>query len=86
MECQHLLNWTTETPTEPGWYWVGMRSDEGFYAMIAEVWEENGLLVAQIKGGKILGVGCHFFELWAGPIPHPEGEPITGLSALDTIH
>lgn len=86
MECDHHLRWTSDKPTEAGWYWVGMMTDEAFAAMIAEVWEENGFFVAQIKDGNILGVGNPIFKLWAGPIPHPDGQPITGLAPLDTVH
>jgi hypothetical protein len=68
------LQWTDEQPIIAGWYWVGIMTDEGPVSFVAEVWEQDGVMVAQIKGGNVLGVDHEFFHYWAGPIPRPEGE------------
>lgn len=65
------MTWTTEKPTEPGWYW--MKADSG---------TDSGPIVRQI----VTIIGDHLYynhpqhgainipneRQWAGPIPMPE--------------
>jgi hypothetical protein len=72
--------WTSEKPTEPGWYlispgmpfWEGMtltrvamgRGSEHWGGKLAASGEGWVELVSEIKG-----------RLWAGPIPQPQEQP-----------
>ena len=52
------MKWTTEPPTEPGWYWI----KEGALTPYIE-WVDLKNLKYYIDGSR-----------FAGPIPEPEGE------------
>lgn len=65
------LTWTTEAPTEPGWYWArfrikdaGLSEPEALY-----VQRHNGELMTCVDDDG--GLKLRFHELWAGPIAPP---------------
>ena len=80
------IKWSTHKPTEPGWYWIGIATDEGIAKLIAHVWEENGTLFTQFLDGKILSIDEALFHFWAGPIPTPEGELLVDLPKRGRPH
>lgn len=67
-------DWTTEPPTEPGWYWATPRMVEG--------WEDISPQIAEVYKNlsdrlKVLFDGNDDFDLadfthWLGPLPLPE--------------
>lgn len=60
------LTWTTEKPTQPGWYWA----INGSYAEIVSV-SPAGWVV-------MMGVGsvpADYFQKYCGPLPLPPAEP-----------
>lgn len=73
------MKWTSEPPTEPGWYWnswgiptpdpdmllVERRADGRLHA--SDIWDTS-------SDGLEWGLLVSFGSYWAGPIPHPEGE------------
>jgi len=73
-EVEDMLRWTSEPPTEPGWYWL----EYHLYSSLVEViirpghnyliWDyvkpfspRNSISVAEMGKAK-----------WAGPIPRPQ--------------
>ena len=63
-----LLHWTTETPTEPGWYWC--RSN---------VQPKDAAIVLVRDGAfeldeELIEAASLRFQ-WAGPIPEPQEQP-----------
>lgn len=63
------LEWTTEPPTVPGWYW--WRWHKGAEAIPLEVRE--GLIVEYPR--RTLRAVADIGGQWAGPIPMPKDEP-----------
>ena len=71
---RHLC-WTTETPTEPGWYWNRVAGKETLPVRL--YYDSNGTLCYQVAG---LPYECWLAEAladepgceWAGPIPEPQ--------------
>ncbi len=70
------LRWTTDIPTEPGWYW--MRSSK-LRPEVCHVYESQfgrGLSVARVYHDEIETLSefvlCRRNVEWAGPIPMPE--------------
>lgn len=67
-----LLRWTTDQPTEPGWYWwqpTYSKPEVVFIQQISDTWP----LTCDRAGydtSAMPRVGR-----WAGPIPPPEGTP-----------
>jgi hypothetical protein len=59
-EIQEALVWTTDTPTEPGWYWVK--------------WSGGGTTIRHLNVFEIKREG-HTMSHFAGPIPEPQEEP-----------
>ena len=60
-----MMRWTTDTPTEPGWYWV----DDRRYpiGVICLRMRSTGELFWRGETIAVLGE-CR----WSGPIPEPE--------------
>jgi hypothetical protein len=59
------LVWTTDPPTEPGWYWVRNTSDttmSPYYFDSEEFWNGNDTYEPR------------WFTHFAGPIPEPQEE------------
>jgi hypothetical protein len=68
-EIQEALVWTTEPPTEPGWYWVRWKNG------LCDV--ELGRLTDVPIGAMLLEhqmLGFANFSHFAGPIPEPQEE------------
>ena len=62
-----VLQWTTEPPTTPGWYWL----DHWHKPAVVEVWELHaGELVFSEDDECATPVSIG--KAWAGPIPEPE--------------
>ena len=74
------MKWTTDTPTEPGWYWY--RGPEKRHHLVAEVIEvmasphpESGLMLVVYVGNSSKPIPIQEFSSqcqWAGPIAEPE--------------
>ena len=56
----HALEWTTEPPKVPGWYWCRHKSYPE-YAVVRKVWPEVWAEFGVPDG----------YDQWAGPIPEP---------------
>lgn len=70
------MNWTTEFPTEEGWYWL-LRDNEG--TIILETYRDKGELCCwniNNEGYETQTLReyqkTHLVTYWAGPIPEPE--------------
>lgn len=63
-----MLKWTSNLPTEPGWYWIMSYNKK---PSMVEVRVIDGRLM--LTSG-VINVTLNIFEgcLWAGPIPEPE--------------
>ncbi len=59
------MKWTTEKPTEPGWYWIKGYDDS-----------EPRIIFAENRGKFFDGKYWHnpYKAKWAGPISVPEDE------------
>lgn len=70
------LRWTSEPPTEPGWYWWRWKSFDGWmkeFGCILKVCEDtDGVLTWCPPEGMWVAVGKECFGEFAGPIPQPE--------------
>lgn len=64
------MDWTTEPPTEPGYYWCRTRWR---YATVVEVAEENGHLVVYEMGRDDTPAPPDWTEYlaWSGPLTAP---------------
>lgn len=65
------MDWTTEKPTEPGYYWAMLPTNKwGEVVRVFNDWSGKYLLVRSSNGTEPL----HRYGeiLWAGPIPMPE--------------
>lgn len=71
------MKWTTETPTEPGWYFVSWKPEWCFADEIVRVrYKRNhcmdtGILVVCPTGTEAQYC-LDIAQRWAGPIPEPE--------------
>ena len=59
------MEWTSEPPTEPGWYWC-RRTDNGIKGIL-----ELGLFPVRRDGSGDKPVTEEKNRQWAGPIPEP---------------
>ena len=66
------MKWTTETPTEPGWYWV--RSPRSPMGIVLVVPFGSGLAVDSPMFVPEYVCDCDDGTEWAGPIPAPKEE------------
>lgn len=69
------LQWTTEPPTEEGWYWVknkytGAHDIEPVYLVKVTHIENQVVWSIEINGGS--GEDFSYFSHWLGPLPVPE--------------
>ena len=64
------LEWTTEPPTVPGWYWQRVAGNERSCAMAWITIEDKKLRCESVWGNRQL-TRFKGFE-WGGPIPRPE--------------
>ena len=65
------MKWTTELPTEPGWYWLREYGQQPIIVRVKKDKDVPGILLAEAVYLNIavqILVGCE----WAGPIPEPE--------------
>ena len=60
------VNWSTEKPTEPGWYWVWFA---GVRPHIVQVVLIGGRLMIWTDGA---GIDLANYRFWCGPLPCPE--------------
>ena len=68
------VNWTTDKPTKPGWYWYKSQRDRMQIVDLIE-WN-NGLRVIGIAEGMYSQLVTHRFPYgpdaeWAGPLDSP---------------
>lgn len=62
------LDWTTEPPKEPGWYWAFTDDDDLEVVRVTRL----------ESGGECWEAGCDYpfsfsdYVLWLGPLPMPE--------------
>ena len=66
------MNWTTERPTKPGYYWWRLGSD-GHAHLIEVTIDGNGVLQSHppaqlIEAGRLVDTSGE----WAGPVEHPQ--------------
>jgi hypothetical protein len=64
------LTWTTDKPTEPGWYWF-QDSWVGPY-IVWIYWADSSKKDLIAHGREDYSVSVRYGQ-WAGPIPEPEG-------------
>ena len=62
--------WTTEPPTEPGWYWVHTTPEDDPINPVTEVVELEGPGAAFTL--KEHGLSLNTRTHWLGPLPEPE--------------
>jgi hypothetical protein len=66
------LAWTSEKPTEPGWYWLKDGKEDVCPAEVLRL-EANGILyVSEAHLDNLYTMACYRDALWCGPIPCPE--------------
>jgi hypothetical protein len=67
----HALEWSTDTPTKPGWYWSQMRGGRPHVVELVRDLDSSRLTVGQ--------TGAYVTDLepenhrWAGPLTPPQG-------------
>lgn len=67
------MEWTTQPPAVPGWYWA---RTNGFVEVVRVAPAGNGRLYAQrVKEVFKRRVDASPFSAWAGPIPGPPPAP-----------
>lgn len=68
------LRWTTDTPTEQGWYWMRGKNVEPEVCDIYEAQYARCLYIARSNGVmvKLSGFVAIYDVEFAGPIPMPE--------------
>lgn len=64
--------WTTELPTQPGWYWVWLHADNDRTAFVVELESVDGVLSWDAyydmpPWTNLSAIGSH----WIGPLPVP---------------
>ena len=64
----YSMDWTTETPTQEGWYWVVNGNKE---IEIVEVYKLDNRLYAWTVTSE-RDFDLNEFIMWLGPIPPPE--------------
>ena len=66
--AEHELVWTSEPPTEPGWWWYDFNGEFG--STPTEVWVTTDEIWARPLG--TISRPIHEWKgRWAGPIPEP---------------
>ena len=63
-------HWTTDKPTEPGWYWWGGPIEEVVYVAIPEDDRDGGYV--WIAGNSVPLQLMDTHDKWFGPITPPE--------------
>ena len=65
------MEWTTEKPTEAGWYWTRGRGGAIACVLVTTIKDDDDAL--------FVGVPCFadpfpldYFDVWMGPLPVPE--------------
>ena len=75
IEYRPALTWTTETPTEPGWYWWQESAQAPEAVFVLHYDNQSGPLVFRDPVDRVWQfVQRQSGIQWAGPIPLP-GEP-----------
>jgi hypothetical protein len=64
----HLDGWTTEPPTEPGWYWVKHKRHTDVF-MVSVAHDDDKVLTVYSDG---YPVPADNLTHWLGPLPPPE--------------
>ena len=66
------MNWTTEKPTKPGWYWRRLSSDG--HAHLVEVTREGSGVVQTHPPAQLVEAGRSVDTSgeWAGPVEMPQ--------------
>jgi hypothetical protein len=71
------MNWTSETPTKPGWYWTRMKGEDetSVYSYdvmrVEERWPGADLVDADDPFTFPLNHDCYAKYEWAGPLEPP---------------
>ena len=71
------MKWTTDKPTEPGWYWIDDGDGWDFSVVKVSLNYKQDLFVSSIYNEDNEAVPINEFDYvtrWAGPIPEPEDE------------
>ena len=71
-ECFPVFKWTTEPPTEPGWYWV---TYAGGVSVIKVRQDEKGLWIEDgYYSDQRLAIDSawKYHSHWLGPLPEPD--------------
>lgn len=64
--------WTTQTPTEPGWYWA--KTDSGIYMFNLQKSITGGLYFESIGEWWDAAMEEYKIAHWLGPLPEPRFE------------
>ena len=71
-----MMNWTTDKPTEPGWYWFREKRAKGgfFVATMAfcKLYDNFGMRITSPGNSNKAIENVREGSLFAGPIPEPE--------------
>jgi hypothetical protein len=69
---QNGLQWSTEQPRKPGWYWYKSRRDDAEFIEVVEVRPERyGPMMRQSSGMSFSKYYGFSTDEWAGPIEPP---------------
>lgn len=69
------MNWTTEPPSEPGWYWMKSKKIQPEVVNIMRFWDRLlsvGRAYNDEREPLSDFISCRRGVQWAGPIPEPE--------------
>ena len=69
----NMLRWTSEKPTEPGWYWYRDIDDASYGTEMCHVENVNGELCGAFNDRDMPPVD-NLNGQWCGPLPRPGGE------------
>ena len=69
---RYKLTWTSEVPTEAGWYWV--KSHHGYFYAVSLEQSDEGVFLIDPNTGEAMFEVRRTGGTFAGPIPQPEGE------------
>lgn len=74
--------WSTESPTEPGWYWIkGADTALALQVVAVDKWADGRIRVMWPGTGHVSLVTDVLECLWSGPLVQPEDSPKPALQA-----
>lgn len=72
MNDLRYLDWTTEPPTQEGWYWVRWTARHRDVIIVQVLQSAEGEGLVAWVGGADKPFALSYFHPWLGPLPEPE--------------